>query len=153
MPTRCVGVLLERPDTSLVDRDQMRKGCVEGSTALLPAAPIAACHQQTPVGEIEEAIRFDARFEMSRDRAPAVATHRGRTLVMTANAERHSIGGAAAEFWMEQRVELISVPGSKRNVESAYEIGRLAVFHPSILSFVVKGRRRPCRPTRRSACR
>jgi len=88
--------MFQRFDPSVRDRDQMRKGNVQGPTVLLATAAIAACHQQAAVGEIEEAVRFGARFEMPGDRAPGVAAHGGRTVVITADAERHSLGGTSS---------------------------------------------------------
>src|ERR1700682_2953496 len=113
----------------------MRKGCVEGGPALFAPTAIAARHQQAAVDEIKEAVRFGARFEMPRDSPPGIAAHRGGTIMVTADAERHSLGGAPAEFRVQQRVELIPVTGGERGVESACEIGSFAVFHPSIPFF------------------
>jgi hypothetical protein len=93
--------LLERADAPLVDRHQMRKVCIKGNAALLAPAAIAARHQQAAIGEIDKSLRLGARVEMPGDRAPGVAAHRGRTVVMTANAERHALGGAAGEFRVE----------------------------------------------------
>jgi ABC-type branched-subunit amino acid transport system permease subunit len=97
-PARGVGVLLESADTPLVDRHQMRKVCVKGNAALLALAAIAARHQQSAIGQIDKSLRFGARIEMAGDRAPGVAAHRGWTVMMTANAKRHSLGSAAGEF-------------------------------------------------------
>ena len=127
MPACGVGKLLERLDASLVDRDQMRKGCVERGAALLAAAAITAGHQQAAIGEIEKPFRLGARLEMPGDRAPAVAPHRGGSVMIAADAERHALGGAAGEFRMQQRVELRAVAGGKCGVERAGEIGRAGV--------------------------
>ena len=124
MPACGVGELLERLDAPLVDRDQMREGCVERGAALLAAAAITAGHQQAAIGEIEKPFRFGARLEMPGDRAPAVAPHRRGSVMIAADAERHALGGAAGEFRMQQCVELLAVAGGKRGVERAGEIGR-----------------------------
>ena len=79
----------------------MRKVCIKGRAALLAAAAIAARHQQAAIGQIDKSLRLGARVEMASDRAPGVAAHRGGTVVMAANAERHSLGGAAGEFRMQ----------------------------------------------------
>src|ERR1700738_4172464 len=98
MPTRGVGILFERLDAPLVDRNQMRKGSVEWRAALLAAAAIAAGHPQAAVREVGGMFRGGARLAMSGNRAPAVAPHRGGTVVVATDAERHSLRGAAGEF-------------------------------------------------------
>jgi hypothetical protein len=50
--------------------------------------------------------------------------------VVATDAERHSLRGAAGEFRMQQRVELIAVARGERGVEAAGEIGGAAAFHP-----------------------
>jgi hypothetical protein len=50
--------------------------------------------------------------------------------MLTANAKRHSLGGAAGEFRVKQRIQLRPVAGGERGIESAGEIGGVAVFHP-----------------------
>ena len=124
MPAGGVGKLLERLDASLVDRDQMRKGRIERGAALLAAAAITAGYQQAAIGEIEKPLRLGARLEMPGNRAPAVAPHRRGSVMIAADAERHALGGAAGEFRMQQRVELLAVAGGKRGVERAGETGR-----------------------------
>jgi hypothetical protein len=93
--------LIERLYAPLVDRNQMRKGCIENGAALLAAAAITAGYQQTSVGEIEKPFRLGAGLEMPGDRAPAIASHRARAVVITADAERHALRGAAGEFRMQ----------------------------------------------------
>jgi hypothetical protein len=132
-PARGVGVLLERPDAPSVNCNHMRKVCIESGATLLATAAIAARHQQAAIGQIEKPLRFGARVEMPGDRAPGVAAHRGGTVVMTADAERHSRGGAAGEFRMQQRIQLRPVAGGERGIESPCEIGSVAVFHPVLL--------------------
>ncbi len=135
MPARRVGVLFERLDAPLVDGDQMRKGRVERCAALLAEAAITACHQQPAVREIKEPFRFGPGLEMTGNLAPAVAPHRAGTVVVAADAERHALGGAAGEFRMQQRVELIAVAGGERRVERAGEIGRALAFHSLVPPF------------------
>jgi hypothetical protein len=50
--------------------------------------------------------------------------------MIAADAERHALGGAAAELRVQQRVELIAVAGGKGGVEGAGEAGRGDFFHP-----------------------
>ena len=96
MPTRGVGILFERLDAPLVDRNQMRKGSVEWRAALLAAAAIAAGHQQAAVGEVEELFRFGARLEMPGNLAPAVAPHG-----YVDRAERDLVRAAVEDFAAE----------------------------------------------------
>jgi hypothetical protein len=108
----------------------MRESCVERRAALLAPTAITARHQQAAVGEIEKTFGFGARFEMPRDRTPGIAPHRRGTIVIAADAERHSFGNAAGELRVEQRVELSPVAGGERGIERTCEIGVFAVFHP-----------------------
>ena len=138
MPAERVGKLLERLDASLVDRDQMRKGRIERGAALLAVAAITAGDQQAAIGEIEKLFRFGARLEMPGDRAPAVVPHRRGAVMIAANAKRHALGGAAGEFRMQQRVELLAVAGGKRGIERAGETGRVGFIHPDDLSLQIR---------------
>src|SRR4051794_40014519 len=97
----------------------MRKRCIERCATLLAAAAISAGYQETTVGEIEKPFRLGARLEMPGDRAPAVAPHRGGSVMIAADSERHALGGTASELRMQQRVELGAVAGGKRGVEPA----------------------------------
>src|SRR5216684_1019854 len=135
MPTRGVGILLKRLDAPLIDCDQMRESGVERCAALFAVSTIMSCHQQAAVGEIEKAVRLSACLEMPGYRAPAVAPHRGGTFVVAADAERHSLSGAAGEIRMQQGVELIAVASGERGIEGAGEIGGAAAFHPKSPSF------------------
>src|SRR5438552_6609312 len=69
---------------------------------------------------------------MPGNRAPAIAAHRGRAVVIAPNAERHALGGAAGELRMQQCVELLAVAGGKRGVEGTGEVGGADVFHPDV---------------------
>ena len=114
----------------MVDRDQMGKGRIQRSAALFAVAAISAGHKQAAIGEIEKPFRLGARLEMPGDRAPAVAPHRGGSVMIAADAERHALGGAAGELRMQQSVELLAVTGGKRGVERAGEPGRGDFVHP-----------------------
>ncbi|HMM88069.1 hypothetical protein [Bradyrhizobium sp.] len=134
MPACGVGILLQPLDASLVDCDQVGKGGIQHGAALLTSPAITALHQQAPVFEVEEFFRLGKRLEMTGDRAPAVAAHRGRAVVIAADAKRHPLGGATGEFRVQQYVELRTVAGSKRSVQSACEISRGVAFHPKLPS-------------------
>ena len=108
----------------------MRKGGIKYRAALLAVTAITAGHQETTVGEIEKPFRLGARLEMPGDRAPAVAPHRGGSVMIAADAERHALGGTAGELRMQQSVELLAVTGGKRGVERAGEPGKGDFIHP-----------------------
>jgi hypothetical protein len=50
--------------------------------------------------------------------------------MIAADTERHTLGGAAGEFRMQQCVELLAVAGGKRCIECAGESGRGDFIHP-----------------------
>jgi hypothetical protein len=54
--------------------------------------------------------------------------------MLPANAKRHSLGGAAGEFRVKQRIQLSAVADGERGIEGAGEIGGVAVFHPVLFS-------------------
>ena len=108
----------------------MGKGCIERSAALLAATAITAGYQQAAIGEIEKPFRLGARLEMTCNCAPAVAPHRRGTDMIAADAERHALRGAAGEFRMQQRVELLAVTGGQGGIERAGEAGGGDVVHP-----------------------
>jgi hypothetical protein len=64
--------------------------------------------------------------------------------MIAADAERHALGGAAGEFRMQQRIELVAVAGGKCGVERAGEVGGADVFHlddPACKSVVLAAER------------
>jgi hypothetical protein len=69
---------------------------------------------------------------MSGDSTPDIPAHRGRTVVLTADFKWHPLGGAAAEFRVEKRIELVAVPGGKCGVKCSCDIGCFKGFHNSI---------------------
>jgi hypothetical protein len=122
-PSRRIGVLLKARDTAVRHRDDVREGCVEGSSAVETVADVPAGDEHPPVNERQEAVGFGASREVSPDCSPAVAPHRVGASMVTSHPERQADREDAVKLRIQKLVKSFEIDGYQRVVEPADQFG------------------------------
>ena len=122
-PAAGVGILRQFADTPVLEGQQMGEFGVERRAAALALAAIASGDQKLILAERQELFGLGARREMAGDRAPAVAPHRVRPRMGSAEAERHALGEMADEACVQKFVERGAVAPRQGDVKLARLVG------------------------------